>query len=93
LKELTTTTGGMVFYPKEVDQVNQIAVNIAHDIRSQYTLAYTPQLPDDGSYRQIKVTVDAPGHPVVRTRSGYYATRDQLVHSIDSASSQAKVTQ
>jgi VWFA-related protein len=93
LKELTTTTGGMVFYPKQVDEVNQIAVNIAHDIRSQYTLAYTPQLPDDGSYRQIKVTVDAPGHPVVRTRSGYYATRDQLVHSIDSASSQAKVTQ
>lgn len=93
LKELTTTTGGMVFYPKEVDEVNQIALNIAHDIRSQYTLAYTPQLPDDGSYRQIKVTVDAPGHPVVRTRSGYYATRDQIVHSVDSASAQAKVTQ
>jgi Ca-activated chloride channel homolog len=93
LKELTTTTGGMVFYPKEVDQVNQIALNIAHDIRSQYTLAYTPQLPDDGSYRQIKVTVDAPGHPVVRTRSGYYATRDQIVHSVDSASTQAKDTQ
>jgi VWFA-related protein len=93
LKELTTTTGGMVFYPKEVDQVNQIALNIAHDIRSQYTLAYTPQLPDDGSYRQIKVTVDAPGHPVVRTRSGYYATRDQIVHSVDSASAEAKDTQ
>lgn len=93
LKELTTTTGGMVFYPKEVDEVNQIALNIAHDIRSQYTLAYTPQLPDDGSYRQIKVTVDAPGHPVVRTRSGYYATREQIVHSVDSASAQAKVTQ
>ena len=93
LKELTTTTGGMVFYPKEVDEVNQITLNIAHDIRSQYTLAYTPQLPDDGSYRQIKVTVDAPGHPVVRTRSGYYATREQVAHSVDSASAPAKVAQ
>jgi VWFA-related protein len=93
LKELTTTTGGMVFYPKEVDQVNQIALNIAHDIRSQYTLAYAPQLPDDGSYRQIKVTVDAPGRPIVRTRSGYYATPDQTTHSVDSASASKKAAQ
>lgn len=90
LKELTTTTGGVVFYPKQVDEVNQIALNIAHDIRSQYTLAYTPQLPDDGSYRQIKVTVDAPGHPTVRTRSGYYATREQPDHPVDSASAPSR---
>jgi hypothetical protein len=31
----------------------------------------------DGSYRQIRVAVNAPGHPSVRTRSGYYATPDQ----------------
>jgi hypothetical protein len=31
----------------------------------------------DGTYRQIKVAVNAPGHPSVRTRSGYYATPDQ----------------
>ena len=30
----------------------------------------------DGSFRQIKVTVNGPGHPVVRTRTGYYATPD-----------------
>ena len=93
MKELTTTTGGVVFYPKEVDEVNQIAVNIARDIRSQYTLAYTPQLPDDGSYRQIKVVVDAPGRPVVRTRSGYYATRNQIVRPVNSASVPAKAAQ
>jgi Ca-activated chloride channel family protein len=73
LKELTTATGGMVFYPKDVSEVNGLALQIASDIRSQYTLAYTPPSPDDGSYRQIKVEVDAPGHPNVRTRSGYYA--------------------
>jgi VWFA-related protein len=77
LNELTTATGGLAFYPKEVNEVQALAIEIAHDIRSQYTIAYTPQIQAlDGSYRQIKVTVDAPGKPVVRTRSGYYATPD-----------------
>ena len=77
LKELTVNTGGLSFYPKEVAEVQALAIEIAHDIRNQYTIAYTPSIQAlDGSYRQIKVTVDAPGKPVVRTRSGYYATRD-----------------
>ncbi len=75
LNELTSATGGLAFYPKEVSEVQALAVEVARDIRSQYTIAYTPSIQAlDGSYRQIKVTVDAPGRPVVRTRSGYYAT-------------------
>jgi VWFA-related protein len=75
LNELTTSTGGVAFYPKDVSEVQSLAVEVARDIRSQYTIAYTPSLQAlDGSYRQIKVTVEAPGKPVVRTRSGYYAT-------------------
>jgi VWFA-related protein len=73
LKELTTATGGVVFYPKDLTEISGQVLKIASDIRSQYTLAYTPPSPDDGSYRQIKVEVDAPGRPVVRTRTGYYA--------------------
>lgn len=77
LNELTAATGGMAFYPKDVSEVQALAVEIARDIRNQYTIAYTPSIQQlDGSYRQIKVTVDAPGRPVVRTRSGYYATPD-----------------
>ncbi len=77
LNELTGATGGLAFYPKEVAEVQALAVEVARDIRSQYTIAYTPSIQAlDGSYRQIKVTVDAPGKPVVRTRSGYYATPD-----------------
>lgn len=77
LKELTSATGGLAFYPKEVAEVQALAVEIARDIRNQYTIAYSPSIQQlDGSYRQIKVTVDAPGRPVVRTRSGYYATPD-----------------
>ncbi len=79
LRELTGSTGGLAFYPKEVAEVQSLAVEVARDIRSQYTIAYSPTIQAlDGSYRQIKVTVDAPGKPVVRTRSGYYATPDSL---------------
>jgi VWFA-related protein len=77
LKELTVNTGGLAFYPKEVAEVQALAVEIARDIRNQYTITYSPSIQAlDGSYRQIKVTADAPGKPVVRTRSGYYATPD-----------------
>jgi VWFA-related protein len=75
---LVTNTGGQVFYPKDVSEVERIAHEVAHDIRNQYTVAYTPTNTTlDGSYRQIKVTVKAPGNPVARTRSGYYATVDR----------------
>ncbi len=75
LNLMTNDTGGLAFYPKEVNEVQALATEIAHDIRNQYTIAYSPNIQAlDGSYRQIKVTVDAPGKPTVRTRSGYFAT-------------------
>jgi VWFA-related protein len=77
LGTLARETGGLTFYPKGVADVDQIALQVAHEIRNQYTLAYSPTIPQmDGSFRQIKVTVNGPGHPLVRTRTGYYATSD-----------------
>ncbi|MCU1259996.1 MAG: hypothetical protein JWO80_2881 [Bryobacterales bacterium] len=77
LKMLTTATGGLVFYPKDVGEVKQLAVEIARDIRSQYIIAYSPRIQAlDGSYRQIKLSVVAPGNPVARARNGYYAVPD-----------------
>jgi Ca-activated chloride channel family protein len=77
LELLAESTGGQVFYPKDVSEVEKIAHQVAHDIRNQYTIAYTPSnVALDGTFRQIKVAVKAPGNPVARTRSGYYATKD-----------------
>jgi len=79
LDALTEATGGVAFYPRELSDVNRIASQVAHDIRNQYTLAYTPSIQQlDGSFRQIKVVASAPNHPVVRTRTGYYATRETV---------------
>ncbi|HWB85541.1 MAG TPA: VWA domain-containing protein [Bryobacteraceae bacterium] len=78
LQTLAEATGGEAFFPKELSEVDRIAHQVARDIRNQYTITYTPTNQTlDGTYRQIKVTVNAPGHPIVRTRSGYYATPDQ----------------
>jgi VWFA-related protein len=78
LIELTDATGGKVFFPASAEEVGQIAQQVAHDIRNQYTIEYSPSNSAmDGTFRAIKVTVKAPGNPTVRTRSGYYATPDK----------------
>lgn len=78
LQLLTESTGGVVFYPKDVSEVDRIAHQVAHDIRNQYTIAYTPtNTALDGTFRRVKVVVKGPGNPIARTRSGYYATPDK----------------
>ena len=73
---LVEQTGGQVFYPREVTEVETIAHQVAHDIRNQYSIAYTPtNAAQDGTFRNIKVTVKASGSPVARTRAGYYAPK------------------
>jgi VWFA-related protein len=78
LEALGEATGGETFFPKDVSEVDRIAHQVARDIRSQYTIEYSPtDTAMDGTFRQIKVAVNAPGHLTARTRNGYYATPDQ----------------
>jgi Ca-activated chloride channel family protein len=77
MKSLAESTGGEVFFPKDLSEVDKIAHQVARDIRNQYTISYAPSNTVlDGAYRKIEITVKAPGNPKVRTRSGYYATKD-----------------
>jgi Ca-activated chloride channel homolog len=74
LDMLTRETGGEVFYPKELAEVDGIAQHVAHDLRNQYTIAYIPSNQNqDGTFRTIKVIVSTPADTAVRTRTGYYA--------------------
>jgi Ca-activated chloride channel homolog len=73
LDALTFATGGEVFYPKELSEVDAIAEHVAKDLRNQYTIAYNPTNQAlDHTFRKIKVTVDRPDAKV-QTRSGYFA--------------------
>jgi len=86
LDSIAAATGAVAFYPKGVDDVGKFTLQVAHDIRNQYILAYSPSKQElDGSYRQVKVTVNAGNRPVVRTRTGYYATAELANQSASAA--------
>jgi Ca-activated chloride channel homolog len=75
LQSLADSSGGVAFFPKSLDDVDGITRTVAHDIRSQYTIAYKSSNPNpNGGYRRIQVTVQAPGYRnlTARTRTGYY---------------------
>jgi len=75
LDALCRATGGEAYFLNDVSEAERTTREIAHDIRNQYTLAYSPSEDRlDGSYRRIRVTADAPVPLTVRTRAGYYAT-------------------
>jgi Ca-activated chloride channel homolog len=76
LQSFADSTGGVAFFPGGLDEVDEITRTVARDIRSQYTIGYTPNNPRQNSgYRTIRVAAQAPGYRqlIVRTRSGYYA--------------------
>jgi len=76
LQTLTERTGGIAFFPRTVDEVDEISSTVARDIRNQYSIVYKPTVPQSqGGYRTIQVDVKAKGYSklTARTRSGYYA--------------------
>jgi Ca-activated chloride channel homolog len=77
LTEIAQASGGVAYFPENVDDVHAICEQVAHDIRHQYTLGYYPSnTARDGSYRSVHVDVIPPrgkGKLVARTRNGYYA--------------------
>jgi VWFA-related protein len=76
LEIIAQRTGGIAFFPRTLDEVDEISRQVAHDIRNQYTIGYKPTTPKSvGGFRAIRVEAKAKGHGkmVVRTKSGYYA--------------------
>ena len=75
LEMLSTETGGIAFFPKSIEQVDEIAAEVARDIRSQYTIGYHSTKPtSEPGFRRVTVIADAPGKSKlnVRTRTGYF---------------------
>ncbi len=80
LQTISERTGGIAFFPRTLDEVDQISSTVARDIRNQYTIGYKPTTPKSaGGYRAIRVEAKGSGHGklTVRTRSGYYAGQEQ----------------
>jgi VWFA-related protein len=73
LRRLASASGGEAFFPAEFQDVVPVCEQIAHDIRSQYTLGYVSSEEAAGPWRAVRVTARGPGARklAVRTRTGY----------------------
>jgi Ca-activated chloride channel homolog len=79
LDELTAATGGEAYYPQNTENLQSVVVELAHHIRNQYTLGYTPlNIRLDGTYRKIRVEAKGGTERLtVHTRPGYHADSTQ----------------
>jgi VWFA-related protein len=78
LERLSQETGGISYFPHSLQDVDDIAVEVARDIREQYTVGYHSTNPVSlGGYRVVRVEANAPRHGklTVRTRKGYFAKK------------------
>ena len=73
LKQFADDTGGFPFFPPKMEDMALNFVDIGTELRSQYTLAYRPVKPDDGTFRKIRIEVAGFKDYKVRHRTGYYA--------------------
>jgi len=77
IEKFAQLTGGQAYFPKSLDEVEELVKDIAHDLRNHYTVGYTPTNRKlDGSWREIRVKVNPPKNVskvTVRSKQGYYA--------------------
>lgn len=80
LERLAEVTGGKVYFPNNVSELNGIAASIATELRTQYSIGYAPTNDrKDGSFRNIKVAVaDGPNKQkrIAVTRTGRIANAE-----------------
>lgn len=84
LETLALETGGVAYFPKSLDQVDDIAAQVARDIRNQYTLGYhSTKAASLGGYRTVHVEAvqGKRSRLVVRTRKGYYPKQMQAAQT------------
>jgi Ca-activated chloride channel family protein len=75
LRQLARETGGRAFSPGDAAGVTATIAQIAREIRTGYTIGFSPPESVDEGYRVVRVVADAgDGRKlIVRTRAGYYA--------------------
>jgi Ca-activated chloride channel homolog len=73
LKELCQETGGRIFFPFKLDDLDDSFRQINQELRSQYNLGYfSTNNARDGSYRKVKIEIPEKGLKL-NYRKGYYA--------------------
>jgi Ca-activated chloride channel homolog len=81
LTQLAKVTGGNAYLLNSATELPELGPQIARELRSQYTLLYSPSnTKRDGAFRTIRVVAQTPaqGKLFVRTRTGYRAALDSV---------------
>lgn len=74
LQQFADDSGGRSFYPSRVEDLAQAFVDIGVELRSQYSLAYTPtNHGDDGRFHRIQLEMVGRRGMKIRARDGYWA--------------------
>jgi len=84
LGSITKASGGRTFFPKNLNEVQQVVLQIAGEIRNGYVLHYIPtKSVQDSNFRNVEVQVSAPeyGKVSVHTRPGYFPQAASLKES------------
>jgi Ca-activated chloride channel family protein len=79
LLKFVEITGGQAYFPKSLDEVEELVKTIAHDLLNHYTISYNPTNANlDGSWREITVKINppkpCPSSPRTQ-KQGYYAPK------------------
>jgi len=81
LLKFAEITGGQAYFPKSLDEVEELVKHIAHDLRNHYTISYTPTNTKlDGTWREVTVKVNPPKtfpKMSLHTKQGYYAPKPE----------------
>jgi VWFA-related protein len=75
LERISKETGGRLYEVSKKETVDQIYASIAEELRTQYSLGYTPDKANDSpGYHKISLTAKEK-NLAVQTRDGYYVER------------------
>ena len=82
LTRLANVSGGVSYFPKNLDDLVPVCKQIAKDIRARYTIGYIPPEGKPG-LRHIRVVATAADHPklIARTRKQYVYNVDQTLNA------------
>jgi Ca-activated chloride channel family protein len=80
MEQFAAQTGGAVYIPKTVDDLDDAFAQIAGDLAQQYVLSYYPsQDKRDGRYHQIALRVKTHSDLRIRARKGFLVKKRAVV--------------
>jgi Ca-activated chloride channel homolog len=74
IRQMVDETGGRAYFPTRLSDMSAEFAKIENELRSQYSLSFTPVNPFDGTYRKLRVELNDRKYKA-RSRTGYIASK------------------